>query len=28
LNVKSSLSIGIAGHPLLPKAVIHASAPH
>jgi len=28
LNVKSSLSIGISGHLLLPKAVVHASVPH
>jgi len=28
LNVKSSLSIGKSGHPLLPKAVVHASIPH
>jgi len=28
LNVKSSLSIGVPGHPLLPKAVVHASTPH
>jgi len=28
LNVKSSLTIGKSGHPLLPKAVVHASVPH
>ena len=26
MNVKSSPSIGVPGHPLLPKTVIHASA--
>ena len=28
MNVKSSLSIGILGRSMLPKAVIHASASH
>jgi len=28
LNVKSSLTVVISGHPLLPKAVVHASVPY